>query len=78
MAGDAQGSAGDEWSPVMSLKFNTAEARDAFAKRLDQHAYDMIRSRDQGFDGKVWATDELINDLRAAAAIVACSEVQPS
>lgn len=60
---------------VSPLKFKTAEDRDAFAKRLNGHAYYMIRSRDQGHDGRIGVTDELIDDLRAAAAIVACSEV---
>lgn len=59
----------------MPLRFKTAADRDAFAKRLDEHAYYMIRSRDQGMDGKVYATDELIDDIRAAAAIVACCDV---
>lgn len=62
----------------MPLTFKTAEDRDAFAKRLDGHAYYMIRSRDQGLDGKIIVTDELIDDLRAAAAIVACCGVYPS
>lgn len=62
----------------MPLKFKTAEDRDAFAKRLDEHAYYMIRSRDQGLDGRIYVTDELIDDLRAAAAIVACCEIWPS
>lgn len=60
---------------VSPLKFKTAEDRDAFSKRLYSHAYYMIRSRDQGHDGRIGVTDELIDDLRAAAAIVACSEV---
>jgi hypothetical protein len=62
----------------MPLTFKTAEDRDTFAKRLDAHAYYMIRSRDQGLDGRIYVTDELIDDLRAAAAIVACSGVQSS
>jgi hypothetical protein len=69
---------GDEkfkWRPPVPLKFKTAADRDAFAKRLDSHAYYMIRSRDQGMDGRIVVTDELIDDLRAAAAIVACCDI---
>lgn len=61
----------------MTLNFKTAEQRDAFARQLNKHAYDMLRSRDQGYDGMIFATDSLIDDLRAAAALVACSNVGP-
>lgn len=54
----------------MAIEFRTQKLRDAMALRLTALAVAMIRSRDQGHDGRLMATDEMIDDVRSAAYIV--------
>lgn len=55
---------------TLALKFRTREQRDTLARRLSDLAIAMIRSHDQGHDGRIHATDEAIADLRTAAYVV--------
>jgi hypothetical protein len=55
---------------TFALKFRTREQRDTLARRLSDLAIAMIRADDQGGDGRIWASDEAIGDLRTAAYVV--------
>ena len=59
----------------MPLRFRTQAQRDELSRRLTDLAIAMIRSRDQGHDGRITVTDEVIADLRTAAYLVGCAEV---
>ena len=59
----------------MAVEFRTQELRDAMAKRLSDLAVAMIRSRDQGHDGRLTITDEMINDLRLAAYVIGLTPI---
>jgi Flp pilus assembly CpaF family ATPase len=59
----------------MPLRFKTTEDRDKLAKRIAGIAETMLRAWDQGHDGSVRFTPEAIDDIRSAAAIVACCDV---
>lgn len=61
---------------MAGLKFVTRKKRDQLARRLADMANDMLRSWDQGGDGRVRVTEEMVEDIRAAAAIVGLSEIQ--
>jgi hypothetical protein len=57
------------------LKFKTKEDRDTFANRLSEISWVMLRCRDQGSNCMIAPTDEMIDDIRAAAAIVASCDI---
>jgi hypothetical protein len=59
----------------MSAKFTSAAKRDEFAKRLLEIAHMMRRSFDQGHDGRIFVSEEMIEDIQAAAACVAIAEI---
>lgn len=61
----------------MPLKFTSRAKRDELAERLLGIAEAMQRSFDQGHDGRIGATDEMIGDLKTAACVVGLSEIQP-
>jgi hypothetical protein len=59
----------------MTLKFITKEKRDELAERLLTLAQYMQSSFDQGHDGRIRVTDEMIGDIKTAACVVALSEI---
>lgn len=59
----------------MALKFITKEMRDKLANRLIELAEHMQRSWDQGSDGRIMTSDEMIGDIKTAACVVALAEV---
>lgn len=59
----------------MPLKFVSKDARDRMAERLIALAEDMLRSWDQGHDGRITVTEEMIGDVQLAAAHVALAEI---
>lgn len=59
----------------MSLKFTTKEARDDLAERLALLANDMISAWDQGHDGRIICTTEMVEIIQTAACVVACAEI---
>lgn len=59
----------------MGIKFATKEKRDELAERLATLAVEMIRSWDQGRDGKIVATPEMVDDIRTAACLVGLTEI---
>ena len=59
----------------MPLKFVSREKRDEMAERLVSLANHMLRSRDQGHDGRITVTDEMIGDIQLAACHVALAEI---
>ena len=61
----------------MPLKFVSREKRNELAERLVALTIHMERSKDQGHDGRIAVTDEMIGDIKTAAACVALSEIQP-
>jgi len=62
----------------MPLKFTSKEKRDELAERLATLSQRMIRSWDQGHDGKITVTDEMIGDIQTAAAVVGLAEIEPT
>jgi hypothetical protein len=60
----------------MPLKFTSKEKRDELANRLLDLSNYMQRSFDQGHDHRIGVTDEMIEDLKTAACVVALSEIQ--
>lgn len=60
----------------MPLKFTSKKARDELAERLVAFAKSMLRAGDQGHDGMIRASDEMIGDIQTAACVVALSEIQ--
>lgn len=59
----------------MTLKFTTKEKRNELAERLATLAVTMLRSRDQGSDGKILVSDEMMEDIQTAACVVGLSEI---
>lgn len=59
----------------MPIKFTTKEKRDDLAERLALLANDMIRAWDQGHDGRIIATMEMVEIVKTAACVVACTEI---
>lgn len=59
----------------MPLRFISREKRDELAERLVNLAGSMQRSFDQGHDGRVGVTDEMIEDIKLAACCVGLSEI---
>lgn len=59
----------------MPLKFTSKEKRDELAERLILLARHMLGSWDQGHDGRVAVTQEMIDDIKTAACVVGLSEV---
>lgn len=58
------------------LTFNTPYDREAFATRLHDIWYAMLRSQDQGEDGRIGVSMEMIDDIRAAEFIVRTMDVR--
>jgi hypothetical protein len=61
----------------VTLKFTSKEKRDELAERLASLAQYMQSSFDQGHDGRVGVTDEMIGDIKTAACVVGLSEYTP-
>jgi hypothetical protein len=61
----------------MPLKFTSKEKRDELAERLAALARDMLASRDQGGTGKIFVSDEMMEDIQTAACVVGLSEYTP-
>lgn len=61
----------------MGLKFTTKENRDELAERLATLAIVMRRAWDQGSDGRIVATEDIIGDIQTAACVVALADIQP-
>ena len=59
----------------MPLKFTSKEKRDELAERLATLAQYMQSSFDQGHDGRIGVTDEMIGDIKTAACVVGLSEI---
>ena len=59
-----------------SLTFTNKSKRDEFAARLHTLWKDMLHSFDQGHDGRIAVSDEMIDDVRAAAVIVSMLEIK--
>jgi hypothetical protein len=60
----------------MGLKFTSKEKRDELAERLATLAIVMRRAWDQGSDGKILATEDIIVDIQTAACVVALADIQ--
>jgi hypothetical protein len=60
----------------MSVRFISKEYRDTLCRRLTELANHMQRSFDQGHDGRIGVTDEMIGDILAAAGCVGMSDVE--
>ncbi len=60
----------------MSATFVSKQKRDELTKRLMDLAYDMQRSFDQGHDGRIGVSDEIIGDVLTAAGVVGTAEVK--
>lgn len=59
----------------MPLQFVSREKRDELAERLLEIANSMQRSFDQGNDGRVPVSDEMIEDIKTAVCCVALAEI---
>jgi hypothetical protein len=59
----------------MTAKFVSVEKRDALVKRLLELAAQMQHAWDQGHDGRIFVTDEMISDIKTAAGIIATAEI---
>jgi hypothetical protein len=62
----------------MGIKFTSKEKRDELAHFLAHWAVEMIRCRDQGRDGKIIPTDDLVGAIQTAAAVVSLADVDES
>lgn len=59
----------------MPLRFTSKEKRDDLAERLLELAQYMQSSFDQGHDGRIGVSDEMIEDIKTAACVVGLSEI---
>jgi hypothetical protein len=59
----------------MSVKFSEAKGRDELGARLIALAERMLRSFDQGADGRISVDEETIHDIKAAAACVLLADI---
>lgn len=57
------------------LKFESTQGRDTFVKRLLDMENRMRRGWDQGHDGRFYPSEMDMEDIKAAAAIIASSDV---
>lgn len=60
----------------MGLKFTSKEKREELAERLATLAIAMRHAWDQGGDGSIVATEEMIGDIQTAACVVALADVE--
>lgn len=58
------------------LRFASKEKRNELARRLMALSQHMQRSFDQGYDGRIAVSDEMIGDIQTAAACVIRSEFE--
>ena len=59
----------------MPVKFVSTEKRNELAERLVTLSKYMLRSWDQGHDGRITVTNEMIEDIQTAACVVALADV---
>lgn len=59
----------------MPVKFTSREKRDELTRRLIAIAEHMQRSFDQGYDGRISVSDEMIGDILAAAGCVGTCDI---
>lgn len=59
----------------MAVKFSDQKARDDLGRRLIEITEMMQRSFDQGADCRIQVSDEMIHDIKAAAACVLVADL---
>ena len=59
----------------MPVNFTSEEKRDELRDRLKSIAQSMRRSFDQGHDGTIFVSEEMIGDILTAAAVVGATTV---
>lgn len=58
------------------MTFISKEKRDELVRRLIAIAEDMQRSFDQGADGRIFVSDEMIGDILTAAGCVGMADIK--
>jgi len=62
----------------MGIKFVTKGKRDELAERLASLSQHMQRAWDQGSNGTIYVTDEMIEDIQTAACVVGLADIEPN